>query len=132
MASSMQQAVMSPVTIHLADGNEYRMDKLGLDALCEFQDWINAQLGVKAGSLVSFDDTVRWMQSPRGMRWLLWRSMRVHHPALAKPEDAGRLFVSVKGMQRAVESIVDLGEPEEGSPESDPPPSPLTGARYAE
>jgi len=124
MDGGIQSAPLAPIEIELADGNTYRLTKIGLDAWCDFCTWINRQLGRNLGEAVGLDEMLRHATTLQGMRWMLHRSLITHQPEVAL-ETVGLLFGSMDAMTVAFETVADLPEQDQDADVgSDPPKQP--------
>jgi hypothetical protein len=126
--SDLTRMGAKPVTLTVG-GEEYSFSPLTLDDLAEFESWhaserLNRALDAlgDAGDRVTLitkladapaADIAEAMQSLRGVRQILWYSLRKQHPDLT-PNDAGALvdFSNLAEFRTLIDSLAGLGDEE--------------------
>ena len=143
MATSLESVAGAPAELVLAGGKVYRFTKLTLDDWAEFCDAIKLKrrAGVHDAVLPGEDKRKLYAEIIRqtidtdamlaeaetlpGMKWLIHRALRKHHPELSADE-AAEAVGSMERMAEVVGVIVDLPERDEtdedaGGTEDRPP-----------
>lgn len=105
----MQDLIGPHVTKTLRDGTEYTFSRIGLNMLCEFGQQLNRWNGKTPTSVLSMDETLAGSQSLQGLRWLLWRSLREHHPKITEAQ-VGNLFQVSEELGAVFNELLDMPE----------------------
>ncbi len=126
--SDLTRMGAKPVTLTVG-GEEYSFSPLTLDDLAEFEAWhaserLNRALDAlgDAGDRVSLitkmgdasaAEIAEAMQSLRGVRQILWYSVRKCHPDMTPSETAGLVnFGNLAEMRTLIDSLAGLGDEE--------------------
>lgn len=113
----MSQAANQPIVLELADGKEHRLAKISFATWCDFEVELNRWNDRPLNSPVPMEDVLAAASTFRGMRWLVWRSLRVYEPKIQVVQVA-ELIGGIGMMQEIIQAITDMPEPE--TSESDP------------
>jgi hypothetical protein len=125
--SDLSRIAAKPVTLTVG-GEEYSFSPLTLDDLAEFEAWHasdrldRALIALGDGDRVSLitkmgdasaAEIAEAMQSLRGVRQILWYSLRKQHPDLT-PNDAGALvdFSNLAEFRTLIDKLAGLGDEE--------------------
>jgi hypothetical protein len=125
--SDLTRIAAKPVTLTVG-GEEYSFSPLTLDDLAEFEAWHasdrldRALIALGDGDRVSLitkmgdasaAEIAEAMQSLRGVRQILWYSLRKQHPDLT-PNDAGALvdFSNLAEFRTLIDKLAGLGDEE--------------------
>jgi hypothetical protein len=82
--TSLAQAIAPPLELQLSDGNTYRISRIGINHLAEWEDRLNLIEGRKKGTPVTFTESMDKAQSVSAMRWFIWRAMKDHDAKLTE------------------------------------------------
>jgi hypothetical protein len=141
--SDLAKMAAKPVTM-VVSGEEYAFSPLTLDDLAEFESWYESERMQRAldalgdgapGDRVQLisqmgdagaADIAQAMQSLRGVRQILWYSLRKRNPEMT-PAEAGALvnLANLEEMRTLLDGLVGLG----GDEESTSPPAARRSAR---
>ena len=114
--SRIQEAVSTPITVVLADGKDHTFEPIGVDILCEFNNWLARQLGEKPNHIFDLDELLAKASTIPGMRWLLWRAYE--NRSKVKLERMGSLIGGLDRMAELFAEVADL--PDGDATGSDP------------
>jgi hypothetical protein len=114
---SLNQAISEPI-IYTIDEIDYTFEKITPNIWVEFCGWLNRVNGRKVNTIVDLEEMLSSAQSALGLRWLLWRSLRVSRPSVTA-EEVGNL-IPFRLMTEILTAIMDLPEPTEED-NADPP-----------